>query len=164
MLFQGFRPRERGLPDHHHGKPDPELQITEQFELSDGGPVANAHEDAAQSVVGCPLHLDDSSVSTTLPSCSSSPTSTSGGFPEGDFENADSEYVRDIKSEVMANWLHAKQEERIWTNGQEGEGVFLKKYKGNFVCCPTELQMDSSGVYQAISLLNARVGLSPSYY
>ncbi|KAF2634139.1 hypothetical protein P280DRAFT_494481 [Massarina eburnea CBS 473.64] len=60
----------------------------------------------------------------------------------------------------MVNWLHTKQEERIWTNGGDGEGVFLKKCKGSFVCCPTELQTDPSGVYQAVSLLNARVAMT----
>ncbi|KAF1962441.1 hypothetical protein CC80DRAFT_487902 [Byssothecium circinans] len=75
-------------------------------------------------------------------------------------KNEDPEYVRDIKSEVMVNWLHSKQEERIWTSGQEGEGVFLKKSKGNFVCCPADLESDPSGVYRAISLLNARVAMT----
>lgn len=78
-------------------------------------------------------------------------------YPEGDFRNAGPDAVKDIKCEVMVNWLHSKQEERIWTTGEPGEGVVLKKAKGRYVCCPSELLYDSSQFYQMIARLNVRV-------
>jgi hypothetical protein len=81
-------------------------------------------------------------------------------FPDGDFRNQSPEYINDVKCEVMVNWLHSKQEEKMWTGGGSGEGVVLKKSKGRYVCCPAELQQDGSDFYQAIAQLNVRVRTS----
>jgi hypothetical protein len=92
----------------------------------------------------------------------SSLSRTNSLHPEGDFRNGSQEAIRDIKSEVTVNWLHSKQEERIWTTGEPGEGVVLKKAKGRYVCCPSELQYDGSHFYQMIAQLNVRVCVSHS--
>lgn len=63
----------------------------------------------------------------------------------------------DVKCEVMAQWLHSKQEEKIWTSGEPGEGVLVKKSKGNYAFSPPELFEDGSGLYQAVLALNVRV-------
>lgn len=85
-------------------------------------------------------------------------TSMSGGSSLAlDFTNASSEIMRDIKCEVMVNWIHTKQEEKLWTVGERGEGVVLKKSKGRYVCCPTDLQDDPGQFYQQVALLNVRV-------
>ncbi|KAF2475545.1 uncharacterized protein BDR25DRAFT_279672 [Lindgomyces ingoldianus] len=60
----------------------------------------------------------------------------------------------------MVNWLHSKQEERIWTTGDPGEGVVLKKSKGRYVCCPSELQYDDTQFYQKVAELNVRVAMT----
>lgn len=100
-------------------------------------------------------HVDNTSSNDEDPfSVSSRPASL---YPDGDFRNANPGMVRNIKCEVMVNWLHMKQEENIWTTGGAGEGVVLKKAKGEFVCCPAELQIDSSGLYEMVSKLNVRV-------
>ena len=63
----------------------------------------------------------------------------------------------DVKCEVMAQWLHSKQEEKIWTSGEPGEGVLVKKSKGSYAFSPPELIEDGSGLYQAVNALNVRV-------
>lgn len=63
----------------------------------------------------------------------------------------------DVKCEVMAQWLHSKQEEKIWTSGEPGEGVLVKKAKGAYAYSPPELAEDGSGLYQAVIHLNVRV-------
>lgn len=63
----------------------------------------------------------------------------------------------DVKCEVMAQWLHSKQEEKIWTSGEPGEGVLVKKAKGSYAYSPPELLEDGSGLYQAVTALNVRV-------
>jgi hypothetical protein len=78
-------------------------------------------------------------------------------YPVGDLRSQAPDAMKDIKCEVMVNWLHSKQEEKIWTTGEPGEGVVLKKAKGRYVCCPSELQNDSSSVYQMVAQLNVRV-------
>ncbi|KAF2683165.1 hypothetical protein K458DRAFT_341123 [Lentithecium fluviatile CBS 122367] len=65
-----------------------------------------------------------------------------------------------MRADVMVNWLHSKQEERIWTTGAPGEGVILKVTKGQYVCCPTELRNDSSSLFDMVSLLNVRVAMT----
>jgi hypothetical protein len=67
--------------------------------------------------------------------------------------------VQDVRSEVMASWLNAKQEEKIWTRGNPGEGVILKRSKGRYVTCPVNLQCDGTVFYQMVARLNLRVGL-----
>ncbi|KAH5684999.1 hypothetical protein HBI21_004830 [Parastagonospora nodorum] len=74
--------------------------------------------------------------------------------------NADSAAAREIKCEVLANWLHAKAEEKMWTSGTAGEGVFVKKTKGSYALCPADLETDDSGLYQAIITLNVRCAMT----
>lgn len=63
----------------------------------------------------------------------------------------------DVKCEVMAQWLHSKQEEKIWTSGEPGEGVLVKKHKGSYAFSPPTLIEDGSGLYESVTQLNARV-------
>lgn len=72
--------------------------------------------------------------------------------------SAGSDAVRDIKCDILANWLYTKQEEKLWTGRTPGEGVFVKKSKGNYACAPVQLLNDDSNLYHAITELNARVG------
>jgi hypothetical protein len=65
--------------------------------------------------------------------------------------------VREIKAEMLVNWLHTKQEERIWTFGSSGEGVFMKKSKGHYACAPPGIENDGTGLYNSVTELNARV-------
>jgi hypothetical protein len=69
----------------------------------------------------------------------------------------------DVKCEVMAEWLHSKQEEKIWTSGEPGEGVLVKKEKGSYAYSPSHLIEDGSGLYQAVTQLNARVCREPPF-
>lgn len=75
---------------------------------------------------------------------------------------------QDVKCDVMAQWLHSKQEEKIWTSGEIGEGVLVKKAKGSYSYSPAELAHDGSGLYEAVSQLNVRVcqhlNCSPTKY
>jgi hypothetical protein len=68
-----------------------------------------------------------------------------------------SDTVRDVKCDVLANWLHAKAEARMWMSGQPGEGIFVKKTKGNYALCPADLDFDTSGIFEAITEMNVRV-------
>jgi len=77
---------------------------------------------------------------------------TQGSQIEGGAAN-----FQDVKCDVMAQWLHSKQEEKIWTSGEPGEGVLVKKSKGTYAVSPAELYDDGTGLYQAISALNVRV-------
>jgi hypothetical protein len=92
------------------------------------------------------------------------PTDTTGNNTPIYFSSFDSgsrstqsEQVRDIKCDVLANWLHSKAEERLWTSGKTGQGVFVKKTKGSYACVPANLPDDGTGLYPAIVALNVRV-------
>ena len=78
-------------------------------------------------------------------------------YPVGDFRNSTAEEVNDIKCEVMVNWLHSQQEEKLWTSGEEGEGVVLKKSRGMYTCSPADLAEEQAGLFQAIQTLNVKV-------
>ncbi|KAF2748406.1 hypothetical protein M011DRAFT_493770 [Sporormia fimetaria CBS 119925] len=72
----------------------------------------------------------------------------------GELPNSSPDLVINLKSDVIVNWIHLKQEEKIWTTGQPGEGVVLRKAKGCYVCCPSELQYDGSKLYEKVAQLN----------
>jgi hypothetical protein len=70
---------------------------------------------------------------------------------------AGTESLTKMKNEVIAIWIHSKQEEKIWTTGQPGEGVVIRQAKGRYICCPTELQYDESNFCQMVAQLNVCV-------
>jgi hypothetical protein len=78
-------------------------------------------------------------------------------YPDGDFRNGPRESVMDIKADVMVSYLHQQQLERMWANGAPGEGVILKKSKGNFTCFPTQLETDPGGLFEAVKAMNIKV-------
>lgn len=90
-------------------------------------------------------------------STSSSVADLANSFPSGDFRNGTPGKVTGIKCEIMANWLHSKQQEKIWSSHQPGEGVFVKKSKNEYACSPAELVNDGTPLYKAVSILNVRV-------
>jgi|SRR5579871_429614 len=78
-------------------------------------------------------------------------------YPVGDFRNSPQEEINDIKCEVMVNWLHSQQEEKLWTSGDEEEGVVLKKSRGMYTCAPADLAEEQAGFFQAVQTLNVKV-------
>lgn len=78
-------------------------------------------------------------------------------YPVGDFRNATNDEVNDVKCDVMVNHLHAQQEERLWTTGEDGEGVILKKSRGDYTCAPVDLVDERSGLFHAVTSLNVKV-------
>jgi hypothetical protein len=69
------------------------------------------------------------------------------------------EEINDIKCEVMVNWLHSQQEERLWIAGEEEEGVMLKKSRGEYTCSPADLADEHNGFFAAVRGLNVKVNL-----
>jgi len=57
----------------------------------------------------------------------------------------------------MVNWLHAKQEEKLWTSGDSGEGVVLKRSRGMYTCAPADLMDEDRGLFDAVQRLNVKV-------
>ena len=63
----------------------------------------------------------------------------------------------EIKADVMVNWLHQQQLERMWTNGAMGEGVVLKKSRDSYTSCPADLSTYQDDLFDAVCKLNVRV-------
>lgn len=78
-------------------------------------------------------------------------------YPEGDFRNAERQSVLDIKSDVMVNWLHQNQLERLYAFGLPGEGVVLKKAKGNYCAAPEQLLQEQGGFCEMVAQMNVKV-------
>ncbi|CAO2650163.1 Nn.00g014550.m01.CDS01 [Neocucurbitaria sp. VM-36] len=73
-----------------------------------------------------------------------------------------SDTIRDIKCDILANWLHARQVEKVWTNGRPGEGVFVKKSNGNYAYAPPALTTDGTDLYHSVSQMNVRCAMTVS--
>lgn len=66
----------------------------------------------------------------------------------------------ELKTDVMCNWLHQQQLEKMWSSGRRGEGVLLKKARDNYMCCPKDLQVERKGIFDAVKNLNVKVSVS----
>lgn len=80
-------------------------------------------------------------------------------YPPGDFRNNDKDELRDIKCDVMVNWLYQQQMEMLWTAGAADEGVVLKKTRGSYTCCPADIMEEPYGFFKSIEMLNVRVSI-----
>jgi hypothetical protein len=76
-------------------------------------------------------------------------------YPSGDFRNAPRESILDIKSDVMVNWLHQQQLEKLWAVENGTEGVVLKKSRGDFACSPAILRTNI--FFEQVVAMNVRV-------
>jgi len=81
-------------------------------------------------------------------------------YPVGDFRNNEKDELRDIKCDVMVNWLYQQQMEMLWTAGAADEGVVLKKARGTYTCCPADVMEEPFGFFKAVEMLNVKVGLT----
>ncbi len=135
-----FRP----VPDQVHGNP-------EKQPSTDDTPDATLMHRTGISGSGFSQSIPSQTLS-NLPS---------SAYPQGDFRNAPTAQIIEIKSDVMVNWLFAQQVENLWNQGIFGEGVVLKKTRNHYTCCPKELMGERHGFFDAIRRLNVRVRLSP---
>ncbi|KAF2154980.1 hypothetical protein K461DRAFT_105444 [Myriangium duriaei CBS 260.36] len=81
-------------------------------------------------------------------------------FPSGDFRNNGADELRDIRCDVMVNWLYQQQMEMLWTAGAADEGVVLKKARGNYTCCPPDIMDEPFGFFKSIEMLNVRSAMT----
>jgi hypothetical protein len=88
----------------------------------------------------------------------------SSQYPQGDFRNSAIEEVLDIKSDVMVNFLHQQQMERLWTSHMPSEGVVLKKSRGNYTCSPDILRREIGGLFDQVVTMNVKVITSLNFY
>jgi len=86
-----------------------------------------------------------------------------GSRPESVFRNSNMAELHDLKCDVMVNYLHQQQQERLWTMHGEDEGVVLKKSRGEYACCPADLADVQDGLLKAIEVLNVKVWELPLY-
>lgn len=75
-------------------------------------------------------------------------------YPIGDFRNAAQDEIIDIKCDIMVNHLHSEQMVSLWTAGGHDEGVVLKKSRGQYTCCPSDLDQEPAGFYKAVQSLS----------
>lgn len=85
----------------------------------------------------------------------SRPSRPNSVYPSGDFRNAPRESLLDIKSDVMVNWLHQQQLEKLWAMENGTEGVVLKKARGDFTCSPPVLR--TQPFFEQVIAMNVRV-------
>ena len=78
-------------------------------------------------------------------------------YPAGDFRNSSIPDLNDMKAEIMCNYLHQQQMKKMWSNGGQEEGVILRKSREEYMCCPTDLQAQKNGLFDAARKLNVRV-------
>ncbi|KAG9677624.1 hypothetical protein KCU95_g15013, partial [Aureobasidium melanogenum] len=122
------------------------------------GKSTELNEKAPATGASTPHHLTPSgAVSGAATPFGSRPVSV---FPEGDFRNHAKEEILDIKCDMMVNSLYQKQMELLWTAGAHDEGILLKKSRGKYACCPSDLESEPFGFFKAIETLNVRCAMT----
>ena len=86
------------------------------------------------------------------------------GFAAGSFRNE--EDIKNMKTEVMAEWLYKQQRLKLWASPGPEEGVILKRTRGEYTCCPEDLRYMRSGLFEQIVQMNVAVSfpISDSRY
>jgi hypothetical protein len=84
-------------------------------------------------------------------------------YPDGDFRNSSLADLVELKADVMCNWLHQQQIEKMWSGSGRGEGVMLKKARDDYMCCPKDLQVERDGLFDAVMKLNVKVSVSEKF-
>lgn len=158
-----------GLKDYFHpvdknavlGKPAPTAGAAQRSIFPDISNMFPKKPQLEKQSAAFDLSTIDGSNIPTLPlSLNARPHRTSSNgpaFPEGDFRNGTAMQLMDIKADVMVNWLHHQQQERTWTNYGWDEGVVLKKARGDYVCCPSDMLQHQDGFYDSVKKLNVKV-------
>jgi hypothetical protein len=62
-----------------------------------------------------------------------------------------------FKCDLMVKFLRQRQLEKVWSNTEDGEGVVLKRGKGDFVCQPSNLLVERNGLFAQVGQLNVKV-------
>ncbi|KAL5374726.1 hypothetical protein DPSP01_011744 [Paraphaeosphaeria sporulosa] len=154
-FFNSFR--RRGRRPEPAADQAPELALDQE---SNGDPDDRSEpEQATDDQLSVPESGRHSSLN--VPSDSSRSTdSTRPPSLLADFHNAAPGMSEDAKFGMVANFIHMKQEEKLWTTGAPGEGVFLKKNRGSYITCPETLEYDGSMTFEAIHQLNVKAAMT----
>jgi hypothetical protein len=67
------------------------------------------------------------------------------------------EDIRNMKTEVMAEWLYKQQRLKLWATSGPEEGVILKRSRGEYTCCPEDLRHVRGGLFEQIAAMNVAV-------
>jgi hypothetical protein len=82
------------------------------------------------------------------------------GFAARSFNNE--EEIKNMKTEVMAEWLYKQQRLKLWASSGPEEGVMLKRSRGEYTCCPEDLRYMRSGLFEQIVQMNVAVSFPVS--
>jgi hypothetical protein len=69
----------------------------------------------------------------------------------------DASEIKAMKTEVMTEWLYKQQRLKLWASSGPEEGIILKRGRGEYTCCPENLQEAKGGLYDQVVLMNVRV-------
>ncbi len=68
--------------------------------------------------------------------------------------------IKNMKTEVMVEWLYKQQRLKLWASAAPEEGVVIKKGRGDYTCCPEELRYVKGGLFEQIVNMNVRVSIN----
>ncbi len=60
----------------------------------------------------------------------------------------------------MVEFVWQQQRRETWSTGRPGEGVVLKKTRGQYVCAPRSLVNEPGGIFEAVRDMNVKVALT----
>jgi len=85
-----------------------------------------------------------------------SPTNTECPGTPADLSQAADELLT-LRVDMMCDYLRQQQLQRRWASDAYDQGVVIKKARGDFVCCPTELVHDPQSFVHEMRSLNVKV-------
>ena len=82
-------------------------------------------------------------------------------FQQRSFD-VDDEAILQLKHDMMVEFLWQQQRKETWTLDRPGEGVLLKKSRGQYACAPKSLAETQGGIFDAVRDMNVKVAMTVS--
>ncbi|KAI9787052.1 MAG: hypothetical protein M1816_007723 [Peltula sp. TS41687] len=112
-----------------------------------------------QGFLGPPTREHGTRSPTLMGSPQGSRPTSSYQYPLGDVEP---DALLQLKSEMMVEHVWKQQRQKMWSVGRPGEGVVLKKARGDYVSAPQSLAYRPNGLFEAVRAMNVRVAMTVS--
>ena len=84
-------------------------------------------------------------------------TSRPGSSHHNPLGDVEPEAILHLKAEMMVEYVWKQQRQKTWSADRPGEGVVLKKARGEYVCAPQSLARQQDGLFGAVRAMNVRV-------
>lgn len=122
---------------------------------------AKAKKAAAQKVEAEMVIVSNEKITPSVAASSEQGRSPWTSRPGSLYQGSEVSASTELRCDMLVNWLYQEQMRLLWTNGGHDEGIIIKKGRGQYACCPPDLETTQDGSFlNAIQTLNVRSAMT----